>query len=265
MQTAYYCVAVASDPERPSGRVLVLDDLRHSYVDLDDPTHLGFWYVRRLTEAIDVHAPAGPVDIVSLGGGGLTVPRWIRATRPGSEQVVLEIDPELVDLVTAELGYVPGADVHIVTGDGRVSFRDLADESADVVVGDAFGSRAVPFHLSTREFVEEIARVLRPGGLYVANVIDGPRQDFLRAEAATIRRVFPHVAVMRSDGLVAGRSGNAVIAASDTAFDAAEWDAQRIATDDDGSLVDDVATYVDGALILTDDFAPVDQLLVGAR
>jgi hypothetical protein len=38
VETTYHCASVVSDPERSTGRVLVLDTLRHSYVDLADPT-----------------------------------------------------------------------------------------------------------------------------------------------------------------------------------------------------------------------------------
>lgn len=260
VQTRYYCVSIEPDPRRDTGRVLVLDDLRHSYVDLDDPTRLEFWYVRRITDAIDAFAPPGALDAVALGGGALTVPRWIDATRPGSSQTVLEIDPDLIELVDDEFGLPP---VEIVTGDGRVGLRGVGEDSVDVVVGDAFGSRSVPWHLATREFMEDVARVLRPDGIYVANVIDGPEEAFLRAEAATIRKILPYVAVMRGESLVDGRPGNAVIVASARALDVAAWNERRRTAGDAGVLVDDVAAYLDGAVMLTDDFAPVDQLITG--
>lgn len=265
VQTGYYCVSIVADPERASGRVLVLDDLRHSYVDLDDPAHLEFWYVRRITDAIDSYTAEGELDVVSIGGGGLTVPRYLRATRPGSTQVVLEIDPDLVALVERELGFERGDDVTVVTGDARLAIRDLPPASADVVVGDAFGSRAVPWHLATRELVEQVAGVLRPGGLYVVNVIDERGERFLRAQAATIREVLPHVVVMRGPSLAVGDRGNAVIAASDRPLDPLAWERLRMLAGDGGELVADVDAYVDGALVLTDDFAPVDQLLAGTR
>jgi spermidine synthase len=262
LQTGYYCVSIEPDPDHDSGRILVLDDLRHSYVDLDDPTRLGFWYIRRIADAIDAYAPTGAIDVVALGGGALTVPRWIDTTRPGSNQRVLEIDPDLIDLVDDEFGLPP---VDVVLGDGRVGLRGVSDSSVDVVVGDAFGSRSVPWHLATREFMEDVDRVLRPGGIYVANVIDGAGESFLRAEAATIQRVFPHVAVMRGPGLVEGTAGNAVIVASSEPFDVAAWDERRGATGDAGEVVDDLAEYLDGALVLTDGYAPVDQLIAGRR
>lgn len=258
VQTAYYCVSIEPDPARPSGRVLVLDDLRHSYVDLDDPARLEFWYVRRFADAVDAYTEPGPLDVLSIGAGALTVPRWIEATRPGSGQTVLEIDPDLIDLVEQEFGL---PDAEVVTGDGRVGLRGVPDDSVDVVVGDAFGSRSVPWHLATREFVDDVERVLRPGGIYLLNVIDGAGEEFVRAEAATIRTALPHVAVMRGRFLVDGAAGNAVILASDHPFDPTAWDDARRSRGDDGALVDDVTEYLDGTSVLTDGFAPVDQLI----
>ena len=259
-QTSYYCLSVVQDGE-PNELVLVLDDLRHSYVDTEDPTVLSFWYVRRLVDAIET-APASD-DVVYLGGGALTIPRYLRATRPGTNQTVLEIDGDLIDVVEEQMGLDPDRPepIDIVVGDARLRLDDIADDSADIVVGDAFGSRSVPFHLATEEFIEEIDRVLRPDGRYVANIIDGGEQRFLAAEAATIGRVFDEVVVIRGEAIAAGRRGNSIIVASDAPIDAAELDALRVAAGDPGELVDDVAAFTADATILTDDFAPVDQLI----
>ena len=199
-ETAYYCVSIETDSDRSSGRILVLDDLRHSYVDLDDPTYLDFWYTRRFADVMDGLAPDGGLDVVHVGGGALTVPTWVQATRPGSEQVVFELDGELVELVTDEFDRSTsvGTGLGVVVGDARQSLRDLPNDSVDVVIGDAFGSRAVPWHLATEEFVVDVERVLRPGGFYALNVIDGAGLAFLRAETATIASVFDHVAVVLS-------------------------------------------------------------------
>lgn len=276
-QTAYYCLSVVVDPGLESGRTLLLDDLTHSYVDLDDPTVLEFWYIRRVVDAIDVsNLDAGePIDAVYLGGGAFTVPRYVRATRPGSAQTILEIDGDLVDVVENEIDFDPGDPgspdaVDIVVGDGRLSMAALADDSADVVVGDAFGSRAVPFHLATEEFLVDVDRVVRHGGIYVANVIDGSQQDFLRAETATIAEVFEHVVLIRGAGILDGRSGNSVVVASQDPIDVDAL-TERLAADVDPSGPEDgrgevtsgaaLDGYLQGVTILTDDYAPVDQLI----
>ncbi|WP_420451276.1 fused MFS/spermidine synthase [Ilumatobacter sp.] len=285
VQTAYYCAAVLQDPENESGRTLLLDDLRHSYVDLDDPAVLEFWYIRRLVDAIDVAVDGAdtPIDALYLGGGAFTVPRQVRATRPGSDQTILEIDGDLVDLVEERIDFERGDDVEIVVGDGRLAMDDRSDDSADVVIGDAFGSRAVPFHLATEEFLREIDRVLRPDGVYAANVIDGSAEAFLRAEAATAAAVFDHVVVVRGPGIVAGRSGNSVIVASPSPIDVGALERRLVAdvdpSDDPGEADGrttaervgeivagpDLEPYLGGAEVITDDHAPVDQLIARSR
>jgi spermidine synthase/MFS family permease len=261
IQTSYYCLSVLEEAGDPTQSVLVLDDLRHSSVDTDDPSVLAFWYVRRLVDAIEL-APAAN-DIVYLGGGALTIPRYVRDSAPGTNQTVFEIDGDLIDVVETQMGLDRNKPepIRIVIGDARLALDQVADDSADIVIGDAFGSRSVPFHLATEEFIDDVARVLRPGGTYAANIIDGGQQRFLAAEAATIARVFDHVVVIRSEAIAAGRRGNAVIVASDTPIDAAAYEALRVAADDPGELVADFAGFIDGATILTDDFAPVDQLI----
>jgi hypothetical protein len=102
---------------------------------------------------------------------------------------------------------------------------------------------------------------LRPEGIYVANIIDEPRQRFLRAEAATIARVLPHVAVILGPGASEGSSGNSVVVASEVPFDPARLEQLMTGDFDAGRLVTDVDAFVDDATILTDDFAPVDQLI----
>lgn len=259
-ESTYHCARIDTDPARPDGRTLVLDDVRHSYVDLGDPRHLEFPYTQWIAEAIDGVAPGGgPVDVVFIGGGGFTLPRWVVATRPGSRVHVLEVDGELVELVRDRLGLRTSEDLRVSVGDGRVTLLDEADDSADVVVGDAFGSLAVPWHLATREWSEEVLRVLRPGGLYALNVIDAPPLDLLRAETATVLDVFEDVRLVTyagADGRPGG--GNAVLLASD-----------RPLPDDLGSSGAGATTYnraalehfAAGADVLRDDDAPVDQLL----
>jgi hypothetical protein len=149
-ETRYHCARVERDPARASGRTLYLEDLKHSYVDLDDPRRLEFDYVRWIGDAIDGAAPAGePLDGVFLGGAGFTLPRYLLATRPGSEARVLEVDGGLVDLARERLGLRTGPELRVRVGDARVTLADEPRSSADVLVGDAFSARAVPWHLAT--------------------------------------------------------------------------------------------------------------------
>lgn len=260
-ETTYACAYVTEDPGRPGGRVLWLDDLRHSYVDLDDPGHLEFRYTKVMADVFSTLEP-GPLDVLSIGGGGFTLPRYLPAVRPGSRSVVLEIDGSLVDIAEEHLGLTDRDDLRVEIGDARVSLRDEPRGAYDVVVGDAFGSRSVPWHLTTREFLEDVEERLHPEGVYLLNLIDQPPHDFARAEAATLLEVFDHVAMIVPPSYVGLRAGgNIVFAASNGPVDLAGIRREIASRGGAEVVVADLAGFVDGARSLTDAFAPVDQLI----
>jgi spermidine synthase len=265
-ETEYFCARVEVDDERSTGRTLWLDTLQHSYVDLDDPTYLRFSYVQLLGDLADTMAPPGePLDVVHIGGGGFTFPRYVDATRPGSDNLVLELDDGIVELAQDQLGLRLSPSLRAVTGDARVNLRDVPDDSADLVVGDAFGGEAVPWHLTTVELTRDVQRVLRDDGIYAVNVIDHPPLGFARAEVATLAAVFEHVAVIGPADRVAGEvGGNLVLLASDAPLPLdALLAANRARGDDDVAVSgpDAIADWIGGADVLTDEHAPVDQLL----
>jgi spermidine synthase len=264
-ETQYHCAVVAADPERPTGRVLVLDGLRHSYVDTTDPTHLEFEYVQAMAAYADTAYPAGePLRAHHLGGGGLTLPRYLAEVRPGTRSVVSEIDPGVVEVDTEQLGLEKGEDLEVRVEDGRIGLRSLEDGRQDLVIGDAFGGVSIPFHLTTEEALAEVRRVLAPEGRYVANLIDHGPLAFARAELATLRQVFDHVALAARPDTLAGRDGgNLVAVASDAPIDVDAWSAALAARGTGwravgGSVLDD---WIGEAPVLRDDYAPVDQLL----
>ena len=248
-ETSYHCARVVDDSRRDSGRALILEDLPHSYVDLADPRHLEFDYTRWIGTAID-GMEDGPVDAVFLGGGGFTLPRYVAATRPGSRSRVLEVDGDLVELARDRLGLQTSEDLAVRVGDARVTLRGEDEASADLVVGDAFGGRAVPWHLTTGEFMEDVRRVLRPGGLYALNVIDYEPLGLVRAEAATLLEAFDDVALVTHEQ----PGGNFVFLASDGELPAGPDDARVL----DRGEVERLAGDADP---LRDDDAPADQLL----
>ena len=211
--------------------------------------------------------PAGrALSAYHLGGGGLTLPRYLAAVRPGTTSVVSEIDPGVVELDAARLGLVTGPQLEVRIEDARLGLRRLPADSRDLVVGDAFGGVSVPWHLTTTQSLAEVRRVLGARGVYAANLIDFAPLDFARAELATMREVFPHVAVAADPATLergATSGGNIVALGSDAPLDVA---ALRAALTERGltwGVLDgaDLDAWVGGAMVLTDDHAPVDQLL----
>jgi SAM-dependent methyltransferase len=213
------------DADRDGSWMLLVDGTPQSHVDLDDPTHLEFEYVRRMGHVLDLAGePGAPLDVIHLGGGALTLPRFVAVTRPGSRQRVLEIDQLLTDLVREYLPLPRGARIRVRADDARVGLAALHTDSADVVVCDVFAGARTPAHLTSTEFAAEAHRVLRPGGVYAANVADGPPLRFARAQVATLCSVFRHVCLLAEPGILRGRRfGNLVAVASDAELPIAEF------------------------------------------
>ena len=265
VETTYHCLSIETDPARGTGRILVLDGLQHSYVDLEDPTYLDFEYVQAMASVVDTAFPRRePVRAYHLGGGGLTLPRYLDVARPGTRSLVFEIDAGVVQVDTERLGQELGEGIDVRVGDGRLVLDDLHGADFDVVVGDAFGGVSVPWHLTTVEAVGGIRRALADDGVYVANLIDHGRLAFARAAVATIAEQFDHVVLLSDPDVLAGDDGgNLVAVASASPVDTAAL-TERMADRETGwdQLTGaELRAWVGNAPVLNDDYAPVDQLL----
>src|SRR3984957_16876899 len=218
-------VELASVPGRPRAWTLLVDGTPQSHVDLDDPEYLEFEYVRWLGHLADLTAPPGtPLDVLHLGGGGLTLARYVAATRPGSSQLAVEADPAVADLVRERLpldqrprraGGGRAGRVRVRVADARAVLEDAPAGSADLVIADLFAGARTPAHLTSVEFDAAVARMLRPAGRYAVNVGDGPPLAHARARLPPARAVFASACVIAAPGVLRGRRfGNLVLAAA---------------------------------------------------
>ncbi|MBO0804053.1 MAG: fused MFS/spermidine synthase [Nocardiopsaceae bacterium] len=210
------------DLSRSGSWLLFANGVPQSQVDLEDPGYLEFEYVRRIGHVIDLAFGEGePLRALHLGGGALTLPRYVAHTRPGSSQLVAEIDAPLTELVREHLPLprVPKAGrIRVRADDARAVLESVPAASYDLVVSDVFAGARTPFHLTTAECAMAAARALRPGGVYVANVADGPPQKEIRSAVATIRSVWKglaNICMIAEPGVIRGRRlGNFVLVAS---------------------------------------------------
>ncbi len=220
------------DVDRERAWLLTVDGAPQSYVDLDEPTYLEFEYARRLGHVLDTVAEAGQaLDVAHLGGGALTLPRYVAATRPGSRQDVVEADRKLLELVAEHLPLPAGSGVRQHAADARAWLEAAPDDAADVLIADVFGGSRVPAHLTTRAYAHEAERVLRPGGVYLANLADAAPFAFLRSQLANFSSAFEELALIAEPAVLRGRRfGNAVLVASHRPLGIAAL-ARRVAAD----------------------------------
>ncbi|HEX6681334.1 MAG TPA: fused MFS/spermidine synthase [Candidatus Limnocylindrales bacterium] len=221
------------DPDVVGAWTLFINGVAQSHVDLNDPQLVAFDYVRRMADIIDTLAPPGALEMLHLGGGAMTLPRCFARMRPGSLQTVVELDADLLRLV---LEYLPLDDseqevIETVVGDAAVELATSSPHGFDVIVADVFQGARVPEQVGTLEFARAAVRALRPGGCYVANIMDGPPLEFARGQAAVLREAFAQVAVVADAAVLRGRRhGNVLLAAGDRSVDVVRL-ARRMAAD----------------------------------
>ena len=271
VESDYFCIQILEAMAGDRGaRTLMLDRLIHSYVVLDDPTALGYGYERAYAELTQAHAAGRmALDTLFIGGGGYTFPRYIEAVYPQATVDVIEIDPAVTRATYEHLGLSRETRIRSFNHDARAFLQEWADPKRyDIIYGDAFNDLSVPYHLTTVEFNRMLATRLKPDGIYLANVIDKLEGgEFLKAYANSLKRVFPHVHILaRTDAVLPFDRNTYVLMASRQPLDRSRLDAVTSSDESERTVPmrdAQLEAYLRSgrALVLTDDFAPVDQLL----
>lgn len=254
--------------DRPS-RLLALDHLVHGINDETDPGWIDSPYVQFVDAYLRQLIPAPePVSAFFVGGGAYTLPRALAATRPGSELIVAEIDEAVTQAAVDHLWLAaqrPALDIRHL--DGRWALQqEKASPRFDLIFGDAFHDIAVPAHLVTREFHQAVRARLKPGGFYALNVVDSSeRPSFMLSLARTLLQDFAEVQIWRSKTELGakGRVTYVVIAGEsldNRLFLESPRPPERVWLRLKPEALERRIKEA-GALILTDDFAPVDRLL----
>ncbi|MDO4783880.1 MAG: fused MFS/spermidine synthase [Propionibacteriaceae bacterium] len=188
-------------------------------MDPERPDSLAFEYVQHIAGVLEctlLERPAAErVRVVHVGGGGLTLPRWVEWKRPHTAQIVLEPDAALVAEVRRKLPLARRSGIKIRETDGLAGLAAMGDAYADCVVVDAFDGGRVPAELATAEWFAEVARVLRPGGLVVMNLIDSAPFAWSRRCLAGLAAHFRHLVLGAEPAVFKGRRfGNLVATGS---------------------------------------------------
>lgn len=223
---------------------------------LEHPGHLIVPYIR-MYDVYEAFAPKARSALM-IGGSAYTYPRHFIGKSDENRMTVAEIDSGVTQLAREYFGLTDHPRLAIVHEDGRTHLN-RANPVYDVIFIDAFSSHhTIPFHLTTIEAVQRIARNLAPAGVVLVNIIasfEGDSSAFLAAQFATYQRVFPHVKLYKVEpGFEDSKEQNVMLIA---AFEPLEVPATS-------RHVDALASRQwQGALAqlppLTDDFAPIER------
>jgi spermidine synthase len=253
---------------------LVLDHLVHSYTDLKDPLYLEYEYIRMYEEIVRWQSiKRKSFKALFLGGGGYTFPRFIEVKYPKAEIDVVEIDPEITQVVQNYLGISKESRIHSFNEDGRWFVMNCREKGGyDFIFGDAFNDLSIPYHLTTKEFAMQLKSLLKPDGLLLANVIDSFKKGgFMPSYIRTLEEVFGrgnvHLLTLSSDYEHIGVSTHVVVASPKP------LDMSDFITTLKGKREKEMTSYVMAqdrlqqylnerpSVILTDDYVPVDNLI----
>jgi MFS family permease len=284
-ESNYYLTTILSKDEADTERDFVLDHLIHSHVrgawaEEDgrpvwkaDVGHLGYGHEQAQSEFARVAAArhANP-NVLVIGGGGYTLPRWIDHYLPAAHVEVVEIDPAVTEAVYEALGMPRDTKIRSFNLDGRQFVQEIAEPGQyHLVIQDAVNDLSVPYHIMTREYNDAVRRTLAADGVYLLTVIDNyPDGRLLPAALRTMRETFPHVYLLAEEAYWDGKPQRSVWVIAGAAGPI-DFDAMKVALAQAG--VADMVTKVMPAekldaylkaarpVVLTDDFAPVDNLI----
>ncbi|KAB1647917.1 spermine synthase [Pseudoclavibacter endophyticus] len=189
--------------------ILVVDGTPQSAIDVDDPRHLSFAYIRHMGHVIDLAFPEHePLTALHLGAGAMSIPRFIDATRPRSRQQVIELEPDIVELIRRVAPLPANASIRLRYGDARAELARLPRGlvgAVDLAVVDVFAGPQTPAHVTTVEFFEELSAFVAPDGVLLVNIADGHGMRFARGVLASLHDVFGHETVIGDPGVLKGR------------------------------------------------------------
>jgi hypothetical protein len=155
------------------GWLLDVGGIIQSHVDLTDPLNIRYEYLRRMANVIDLcWPPATPLAVLHLGAGALTLPRYVQASRPGSQQTVIELERELTTMITTELPLPEGTQLTSIIGDAREEANALSAQRFDVIVLDIYTGFDTAEHLTGQDFYAELLNLLNDGGALLINIGD---------------------------------------------------------------------------------------------
>lgn len=274
-ESQYSFIYVTEAPDQPGVREMFLDQLVHSQVTLGQPLDLKYEY-EWVYEAVlnTVYPMHEPVTAMVIGGGGYAFPHYLEAARPGSYVEVSEIDPAVTEAAFAAFGLPRDTTIAIYNMDARNRVDDLmrrkrAGEDVpefDCIFGDSINDYTVPYHLTTHEFVQDIHTLLSDSGIYLLNMIDMfDSGRFLGAVVATCRSVFPHVYVFNTGRPEDVRDTFIVVSSKQPLNLTKAADQIRTKYNYLGDLLPtealDALIARTGSVMLTDDYAPVENFL----
>ncbi|MHC4631157.1 MAG: fused MFS/spermidine synthase [Planctomycetota bacterium] len=275
-ESQYCYIAVKSISKNPDRRVFMQDKLKHSDMVMGDILDLKYSYAQIYAAVTHLLSQdKSKLSVLVIGGGGYVFPRYIEEVWPGSRIDVVEIDPGVTEAAMQAFGLKPDTPINTFTMDARVYVNQLLGQKTryDFIYEDALSDYSIPYQLTTKEFNDKIARILTDSGVYMIELIDIYDSGlFIGAFVNTLEQTFSHVYVVTEEQSRSGRSTFVVIATKQ------EINLENLRLEKpvknldlwilSGACLEALKGKARGGtplhgnrIVLTDDYAPVENLL----
>jgi tetratricopeptide (TPR) repeat protein len=273
-ESQYCYIAVKRISENPDRRAFMQDKLKHSDIVMGDILDLQYSY-SQIQAAVTQRLNRGKdkLSVLVIGGGGYVFPRYVEHVWPGSRVDVVEIDPGVTKAAIQAFGLERNSSINNYTMDARNYVIQLLEQERaggqavryDFIFEDALNDYSVPYQLTTRQFNDKIARILTDRGAYMIELIDIYDSGlFVGAFVNTLERTFDYVYVVAENEPRSARITFVVIAAKH------QINLENLAVEEQVRKLDlwvlsdsEIETLRRKArgIVLTDDYAPVENLL----
>jgi spermidine synthase len=250
-------------------RTLFLNGIPQSSMDLQRPDKLVYQYTVFFNVGMQVNPNAS--QVLFVGGGGFSGPKFFLATYPRVHVDVAEVDPDVIDTAMKYFAVTPNPRLTIFNEDGRLYLSETS-KTYDVIILDAYAKSYVPFHLLTYEFMKLVASHLSPNGMVISNLIgslSGSTSNLVRAEYKTATKVLNNSAVFETvfsqssvqNLLLAFTSSNTPIATSVSRPQVSVASPEVPPSGGYSQHIYQGTIRVDDVPLLTDGYAPVESLI----
>jgi len=261
-----------SSDEKTRLEAMILDHLIHSYVDLTNPLHIEYEYERIYSDVLKwKFNENNEFTSLTIGGGGYTFPRYMEITYPKAHIDVVEIDPQVTQVVYEHLNMPKDTRITTYNTDGRWYIMNCK-KKYDLVFTDAYNDLSIPYHLTTKEFAAQIKNIMNPNAILMSNIIDNFQKGaFLPSYIKTLREVFGKGNVFLisvNPNFKETRISTFIVLASNGALDINAFDAfvkSELGHKATAAVLppDQLDRFVnkEHSIVITDDHAPIDNLI----
>jgi spermidine synthase len=268
----YDNTSITPDQSAKKMKALILDHLIHGYSVADTPEYLLYEYLKVFSGLAQYWLKDNPTPaVLHMGGGSYSFPRYIEATYPKSVNDVIEIDPAVTEIAYQEMGLTKESRITTFNEDARIYFSDKSVRGKyDIVTGDCFNDLSTPYHLTTVEFDRMVKASMKPGGVYLVNIIDDYYGGtYLPSILNTLKHAFTNVYVFFGwENYEAIGGSTFVIVATDRHLDLDDFKAYNSKNGKYANLIHFREEKVleeylaeRNPILLTDDYAPTDLLV----